>query len=198
MATSSLGYRILSRPRDVHWAGWRTTTVALQQVGWELSAEQDIARGELRILMRHAPQRLYALTRPAVAMFEAEFYRHTKYSPYGMDDLESVAPLVVQYMASDMKVQIIEPSMAFKPIDAMPQMQEIRDPQSIEDFNIFAVPLARTNEIIVEPQEVEYFLGKILELQKPKQKEIRKRQYREDEVRPEQVFHAQILSFKKP
>lgn len=191
MATSSLGYRILSRPRDVHWAGWRTTTLDLQQAGWELSAEQDIERGSLRILMRHAPQKLYAITRPLGFDYEMDF----RFEAAGRGRGE---PLFVQYIASNLNVQIIEPYFAFKPIDAMPQTQEIRAPQSIEDFNIFAVPLARTNEIIVEPQEVEYFLGKILELQKPKQKEIRQRKYREDEVRPEQVFHAQILSFKKP
>lgn len=172
---------------EVQWAGWSTTTYRLQQAGWDISAEQDIREASLRIAFRHAPQKLYAMT----SKIDFDYYSRFD-SP---ETSKYTAPLQIQFMASDVRVIIQEPTMAgFMPIDAAPQIAMLNAPKKMEDFNIFAVPMARTQEIIVEPQDVDFFLAKILEMQRPLQKEIRSRLPRNGEIRPEQKFHAQILS----
>jgi hypothetical protein len=63
---------------------------------------------------------------------------------------------------------------------------------------IFAVPLVRTEEIIVEPQDVAAMLEQIRRMQSPEMTEIRQRERqreRQHEAGPREVFHAQILSF---
>lgn len=88
----------------------------------------------------------------------------------------------------------------FRAIDAVPQI-ETREIKSIEDLGIFAVPLARTQELIVDPDKIDEVLALIHKAQLPQMEEIRQR----DRLRagrdagstaagPRQVFHAQVLS----
>lgn len=167
----------------IEWGGWESTTTRLQQMGWEISAEQDIRFMGVRLALRHQDFKMYGLTSMLDLGVWEDLHR------FEVD----AALFRVQYMASRMHVQIREDLTRFKPIDAMPQMVEIKE---IEDFKIFAAPLARTEEIIVDPDEVDRLLELIKEAQGPKQADIRKRDYEhvEADARPRQKFHAQILS----
>lgn len=183
------GPRVLSRPHKVWWDGWETTTTRLQQGGWEISAEQEVYRNGIRLALRNQRCQMYGLT--DVVSFD--FYG----GRYGLD-----APLEfrVAHMASRFSVQTMGDFSQFKPIDAMPQIVNT-EIKSIDDLGIFATPLVRTEEIIVEPQTVEALLAQIKKIQAPEQAAIRARQrLRENregmmiDAIPRQRFHAQILS----
>lgn len=171
---------------EVLWAGWRTTTTTLQQAGWQLSAEQQIDERSLRIAMRHADMKLYALSE----RIDMNYFAMSASDAYH----RAMSPIRIAYVSSGVTVCVHDDLSHFAPIDAAPQLTN-KTVRRIEDFNIFAAPMARTQEIIVDPQDVNFYLEKILELQRPTQAEIRHRN-REGEVRQRQHFHAQILSFE--
>jgi len=186
---------VISRPVKVLWAGWETDTVRLQQAGWQLSAEEQVAEETLRIAMRHNDLQLYGVTAPVnLNYFPGDFGRDLDYR------YKTIPPLMVQYMSNKIVVNVMDNFSNFSPIDAYPQVATI-EAKNIEDFKIFATPLVRTEEIIVEPQTVDTLMKQILEMQAPNQMEIRdrnrKREYREGEEIPRQNFHAQILSFAR-
>lgn len=178
---------ILSRPYPVYWAGWETTTARLQQAGWSLSVEQDISRDEMRLALRHDGCRLYALSARVP-------YLH--FLGDAALDLRARHPFVIQMVSSDITVRIMDDLSAFAPIDAKPQYTESVE-KSIEDFSIFAAPLVRTQELIVDPNDVQALLDRIKAVQAPQQASIRQRNrtraYEHGAV-DRQVFHAQIIS----
>ncbi len=183
-----LGSAIISAPHEVHWGGFRSTTTRLQQAGWSLSAEQsDFGRG-VRLAMEHREWRLYGVSN------EVQVDRF-QYSPR----IQGPLRFSIAYMASDIHVNVVDNYAGFAPIDAMPQY--IAERKAIGDFNIFAPPLARTQEIIVEPADVMAMLEQIRKMQAPEQAAIRQRERlratRDDvqiDAHPRQVFHAQIIS----
>jgi hypothetical protein len=101
----------------------------------------------------------------------------------------------IRYAASDIVIQTMESSFNFQAVDASPQFVSDKR-RSIEDFGIFATPLARTEEIIVEPETVMGLLEKIKAMQAPELAAIREKNRRRDQHQPmeRQQFHAQILS----
>lgn len=178
-----------SRPVRLHWAGWETDTYRLQQAGWSLSAEQDVAQGRMRIAMRHEGYRIYGLTHLQDWYFMDE-----------MRYMNGTPDLQVQCMASRLDATIHQTGpFSFQPIDAVPQFMQ-RERRSIEDFAHFATPLARTREIILPEESVPDLLERILKLQQPAKTERLKRELAEDragmylDAIPRQKFHAQILS----
>jgi len=184
--------RVLSLPHRVHFCGWVATLPALQQAGWEISAEQDFHRHGVRLALRHQDLRLRAITQTV----ECHFYEMAG-APYGLGRGPRELDFQIAYMASDLRIQTMDNLSAFRPIDAYPQLvtTEIK---SIDDFGIFATPLARTEEIIVDPHDVMALLDRIKDLQRPEQAAIRERnrgrERRLDEPVQRQQFHAQILS----
>lgn len=184
------GPDILSRPLKLHWAGWTADTYSLQQAGWQLSAQQEVMRGGMRIALKHDGLRLHAIT----TVLDYDYQRAVQ-DRYNMPRME----LVVQHMASQLRVEIHEPASAlFSPIDATPQFIADRQIKSFEDFAHFAPPLTRTREIILPEQNVPELMDMILKLQQPDRTEYLKRQlggegYQID-AQPRQKFHAQILS----
>ncbi len=144
----------------------------------------------VRLALRHQASRMYAITAPV----QFDYFAAQRRMYEGPLDFH------VKHMASEMRVQLLESQMSFKPIDALPQIThaEIKD---IEDFGIFATPLTRTEELIVDPETVDDLLARIKEMQLPEQERIRQRKKlaasREGmsiDYAPRQRFHAQILS----
>lgn len=178
--------RVLSAPHRIHFCGWQSTLPALQQAGWEISAEQDFMRNAVRLALRHRDLQVRAITAPVEYLFlagDVGYGRHLEFR--------------IVHMASDMTVLIHDDLSMFRPIDAMPQFTTA-ERKSIDDFGIFATPLARTEEIIVEPETVMSLLEKIKGMQSPEQAAIRGRNRSRDRRNSEpiqrQQFHAQILS----
>jgi hypothetical protein len=189
MAVSLHSQRVLSSPIPVWWAGFETTTTRLQQAGWSLSAEQDFPRYRVRLAMRHDGARLYAVSR----WVDADFQSYHTDPGYRRE----FPGFQIAFMAPEIEVlRMVDDLSAFDPIDAYPQIATT-DIKRIEDFGIFATPLARTEEIIVEPKDVMQLLDEIKRLQAPGQADIRRRERSRGEVSQRQQFHAQILSFAK-
>jgi hypothetical protein len=189
--------RFLSPPCRVLFAGWETTTARLQNAGWSLAAEQLLHDRTLRLAMRHEPSGLYMVSD------STDYAFGPRYTQYGFNQLhmnEQTPTFVVRYVGSKITVRVMDNFDAFRPIDAAPQFTTIEE-RGIEQFNLFATPLTRTEEIIVEPETVNDLMEKIRALQAPELAQIRQRNRMRD-ARSEgssapiaqQKFHAQILS----
>lgn len=186
-------HRVLSSPVELEWAGWRSDTHRLQQAGWEISVDQDIRMRGVQIAIRHKDFQIYGIS----SMLDLDYFRIAG----DMQGFPRGLVLPIHYMASRITMQVpFGIGDGMMPIDATPQFitQEYRD---LEDYRIFATPLARTDEIIVDPNDVSKLLDMIREVQLPEQEEIRARnKLRESregqyiDAIPRQQFHAQILS----
>lgn len=184
-------YKVLSRPAEVWWAGFRSDTYRLQQEGWEIAADEDVQYGRIRLILRHRDMRLYAIC------------NELSYEYQRMHNVEGGPPLVfrVQCAAPEINIRFI-PSVGmmqwdqYRQIDAQPQVMQQEQIKSLDDFKIFATPLTRTEELIVEPETVAAMLEKIRQMQAPEQQRIRKDASRRSgaDAQPRQTFHAQIIS----
>lgn len=143
---------------------------------------------QVRLVLRNQRAQMYGIT-DGVGV---DFFR------YAHEDMPLEFRII--HMANRVTVQVVGDFSDFRPIDAAPQFVTT-ERKDLEDFNIFATPLVRTEEIIVEPKTVESLLAEIKKLQDPEQAAIRARQrMRENregmrlDAIPRQRFHAQILS----
>lgn len=181
--------RILSRPLRVHWAGWETTTFQLQKCGWKLSAHQDVHGSRLQMAFRHDGVGIEGITQSLSYEFERALDMRERAYVDGM-----VLQVSVMLGEHVMVRQAGDISALWSAIDAEPRYTEERITR-LEDFAHFAGSLIRTNEIIIPEESVPELLEKILKLQKPARIERIKEELR-GEHRPEQKFHAQIISLK--
>jgi len=181
---------ILSRPHPVIWAGFRSDTRTLQQAGWEFSASQQFETDSVGLVMRHGVMGIHAVTNTV---------------PNMMYDLhpQALQQFRVNYLTDrgitfqHMEVPNWLPTC--RPVDMQPQMVEVK---SIEDMNLFAGCMARTQELIVDPDDVSAMMDRILELQRPGaqahyEKVLRDSRAEGSVVRgagPRQNFHAQVIS----
>jgi hypothetical protein len=176
--------RLLSRPHEVRFAGLRGDTYSMQQAGWQLAAEEDPYGGSVRLAMRHEKASLFAMT------------NSTRLDYYRFGDSILCFDIVLLHSVKD--IVIYETMSRFEAIDAKPSLVSI-ERTSIDDFHIFARPLVRTQEIIVEPKDVSEALDLIKRLQSKELSEIRERQRARDrrgeiQASPQMKFHAQLLS----
>lgn len=172
--------RLLSVPHRVLFAGFESTTTRLQQAGWELAAEELVYEDRIRLLMRHKGANLSLIT------------RQVHYGFFDNGNPGDRLTFEVIKVASAMSVVLNEQQFVFRQIDAMPQYVNY-EPRAIEDMGIFAAPLVRTEEIIVEPQSVAECLDLIRKMQAPQLAAVRKRNEQREAIN-QQRFHAQILS----
>ena len=181
---------ILSRPHPVLWAGFRSDTRTLQQAGWEFSAAQHFESDSVGLVMRHGVMGIHAVTNTVP---------NTMYDLHPQDPqqfhINYLTDRNIQYRQLDMPQWLP----TCKPVDMMPQMVEVK---SIEDMQLFAGCLARTQEIIVDPDDVNAMMERILSLQKPRAQAHYEKVLRENKteggvvrgIGPRQVFHAQVVS----
>lgn len=188
---------VASRPHPVFWAGFKSNTWALQQAGWEFSMQQDPAYDRIGMVMRN---RQFGMRAGSVGI---SYYNLEN----GIRDPNNLQPFQVNWMTNaDIGYRVMEqvnisPYIEeYRPVDARPQVVAVRD---FDDLNIFAgAPLARTQEIIIDPDDVSAMMDRILELQRPGREAHYKEMVREasragniPQAVPRQNFHAQILSF---
>ncbi len=182
-------YQLMSRPVRLHWAGWETDTYRLQEHGWSISAEQDIASMTMMLALRHPHEAAYGIS----SRVPWEFMEERSFSTHPLDlgaDFRFGRDVIVHHMGG-------LPN--FSAIDALPQMMETRRTR-LEDFAHFTTPLVRTQEIVVPEESVEDLMARILKLQQPDRTERIRQSLRNPEgyrldTLPKQKFHAQILSF---
>lgn len=166
------GPRVLSRPLGVHWAGWQTTTVRLQQCGWDLAVQYEYHHDGYTLLMRHESMQLYAYT-------DQLLLEKALHDPYYTG--ENVPVFQVRQVGKTLLgVHAPLDFSTFQQIDAVPRYVEHKI-RSIEDFNIFALARSKAEEILVNKADMSVIehLEAIKRLQEPQQHEIRQRALRE-------------------
>lgn len=182
---------VLSQPCEVIFAGFRSDTYRLQQAGWVLSVEQDIMRCSLRLAMKLPAAGLYMLAEQV----DFDFYQRAHLGG-------GASPrFIIRHCSSQIHLRLQERSFAFQPIDATPVFVDAPF-KSIEDYGIFATPLVRTEEILVEPESVEECMALIRKLQAPELEAVRKRNAQrardpgstEHGAMQRTNFHAQIIT----
>lgn len=180
--------RILSRPLRVHWAGWETTTFQLQKRGWKLSAYQDIQGSRLQMAFRHDGLQIEGITAELPYRYESALdMREREY-------VDSIVLQVQRMLGEQVLVHATGELPMWLPVDAEPRYTESKI-MRLEDLAHFSGPLIRTNEIIVPEESVPELLERILKMQQPGRIE-RIREELRGEHRPQQKFHAQIISLE--
>lgn len=178
-------YILRSEPMEVHFAGFKSTTHALQRAGWRLAANEDFVRGTVQLLARHEAAQLYLV---------ADDVLHNYMARGRLGVREALPVFVVRQVARALEcVRVSLDFAAFGPVDAEPRWEEFK-PRRIEDFALFGAPLVKTEEIIIEPQSVQECLDIIRKLQAPELAEIRKRNAQRERALEATKFHAQILT----
>lgn len=194
MSFSDQGRFLKSRPLRTRMLGMESTTAQMQQAGWEFSADQDVQRMGLRVIGRHQQGQMYIVSDYIRMDFLAALH-----SPSVLDALVINFPYVANHLRLTMPIDIPAEAMNYRPIDMIPQYCSSKN-INIEDLGIFATPLVRTKEIIIPEESVDNLLDKLLEFQEPIKAEYAKHTLRKShegthiEARPQQRFHAQILS----
>jgi hypothetical protein len=175
---NKLNYRIKSQPQKVRFAGFESDTLKLQRSGWQLAVEEDYHYGKVSLVGRHRE-------------FDLNFMSiSANYNAYAINPQDII--FHVQYCRSQMVLQLMADMSNFKLIDATPTYCAVTD-ANFKDLSLWNTPLVRTKEIIVDPKDVAECLEIIQRLQAPELARIRESN-RRDELRKQDVFHAQILS----
>jgi hypothetical protein len=196
---------LISAPHRVLWGGFETTTTRMQQAGWRISCQQDAWRDGARLALINDELRMSGIT-------DSVSYYHLAQMNMSRPELrilptdrrEWFLTFHIIRMNHQMTVgHYDEDRTSWYAVDAMPQI-DCRRVDRLEDFAIFAqAPMVRSNEIIVDPSDVNQLMEQIIKLQKPEQEALRQkarlRESREGyelEEKPvqRQTFHAQILS----
>jgi hypothetical protein len=156
----------------VHFAGWESDTLTLQRAGWQFSANQDVKRSELQFVLKHEVLKIYGLSQK-ISRFE--------YAHYFRDNLHGFTlPVIeVKSISCDLKVIAMANIASFVPINAQPIFNHIFNPRNIDDFKIFASIRKPEHQIIIDPNDTQKLLNRVLELQSPKQAEIREKRNKE-------------------
>ena len=185
--------RMMSEPVSIHWCGWKSDTWALQRNGWELSADQNVMEGTMRIAMRHRESGMVGLTQACDWRYfeRAEAMRYMQLQVLPEMRIESIAPshrVLVQYRAGAI------PFREFAPIDAQPcyvQMEPFaQDP--LEELVHFAS--FQQKRILLPEDTVADLMDRILKLQEPA-RQARFLEEAKDARQSGLELKAQILSF---
>lgn len=192
--------RLISEPHRVHWCGFTSNTRDMQQSGWRISVQQDFRHDHIRLAFRHDGAQCSMLTDTISYYHMIERHVHTYSRTHTIDGLLDFYVVRAGYDIQVTSYREDKPRPWFA-VDALPQMNQTRM-QSLEDFAVFAkAPLTRTQELIVDPNDVNELMSRIIDLQKPEQDRLRQkarlRESREGMIlgtEPKQTFHAQILS----
>lgn len=170
-------HRLLSRPVELHWAGWRSDTLALQQCGWDIAVEFEPFYMRYRLLLHHEMLDLHCLTE--AREIDSRETQNWKLPPFRV--LGVGRRLEVLRVSEDMNLA------KFDVIDARPIMMETKIERA-EDFNIFYTPVRIRNEqVLVDKADMTVIehLEAIKRMQSAKQRELREKLQRAPAERPE-------------
>jgi hypothetical protein len=167
---------MVSQPVRLHWMGWETNTYELERNGWELSAHQDMHRGQMALAIRHSEMQVRGMSE---FMQDWDFRRSMNI----YDDPRSW-PVLGCKLANDLRItthQAGTSEYAFHPIDARPMYSESRI-QSLDDLAHFRKLEKPGNEIFLKKASMADILEMALSRQEPKQEQIRKEMVRRQEL----------------
>ena len=184
-------YILRSARHEVHFSGFKSDTLKLQNSGWELAAEQDYTHCTINLILRHQDTGLKALCETQDFNFR-DIGRHVEFRD---------RPLVfmVRRMAPEMRRQTPVYYMPhFELIDARSSTTTAQAMIESDDFSVFNKLSDKAESIIVDPATVEEYMDAIKKLQAPTLARIRSDQRRRDgefvRQKPMQI-HGQILTF---
>lgn len=186
MGYSSVEHRLLSRPIEVHWAGWQTNTLKLQQAGWKLSVEERPYDGLMRMCIKH----------DQLGMIGQTNNLDYSYLRSGADQWGTLPIWQMRHLGGRIEIHSPAPlSWDFKPIDAMPQFAQ-SSAMSLEDLVHFApAPLIRTSALVLPEATVDDLLKEILERQEVgKLAYVDNLLFKDGRDPPAHKFHTQIIS----
>lgn len=164
-------YRLQSPPMKLHWAGWTSDTWTLQRAGWDVSVSEnyDAMTFNLNIQMALRYRDLYAISARASLPPGRGNMR------YDMDMLREMSINIDQMGADIISRPYVYHTLLnwsdFSPVDTRPDYVEV-DSQSMRNANIFR-KIESANDIVVPEYSVQQLLDMALEMQAPKQREIR-------------------------
>lgn len=183
---------LASQPWKLHFAGWETDTYRLQQNGWQLSAVQDPCYDSMQIAFQHPEYRIRGISN-RISQYDARSFMGFGGMRDGPRYIETAAHLASDFVSHTASVA---PFASFKPIDAEPQLMDMR--QLMSQNMVFAPNLARTQEIIVPEHSVDDLLNMMLEKQAANRAELIRKRVREQgqqmDFNPRTHVHAQIVS----
>lgn len=183
---------LASQPWRLHFAGWETDTYRLQQNGWQLSAVQDPYYDSMQIAFQHPEYRVRGVS-SRISHYDARSFMGFDGMRDGRRYMDASA-----YLASDFvsHASFVAPMDRFKPIDAEPQLMDMR--QMMSQNMVFAPNLARTQEIIVPEQSVDQLLDMMLNQQASNRAELIRKRVRQQgamaDFNQRTHVHAQIVS----
>lgn len=175
------GVFLQSAPIRVTWAGWESTTYDLAQAGWEIAVSQgyhvdNMLRNNLRIAMRNKTFQLYGISHG----MSIDMYRYMQEANYWksivieMNGIAHDIPITYQGL-----VPVMFESM--RPLDPVPRFEHATNTMlsQCKIFNTFDVG---TEEILLEKPTLEQVLDYAIGLQEPRQKEIRQKILKRQEL----------------
>lgn len=183
-----LDHRVLSRPCEIHWAGWKTDSYTLERRGWTLSAIQSVDTLRMRLAMHHIDTGIRMIAQGQ----EFDFMQHHDRQRVGVEAPLPVFTVLDTSIGTMMRVINGDGDnfADFNPISARPlyTSQAIKD---LDDYKIFATH--QTMGIIVDPNDVDSLMSRIMKLNQPELAQVRENNRRRERAAGH-VLHAQILT----
>lgn len=160
---------------DVFFAGMRTTTIEMQRAGWQLTIYEDRARWEACLMAMH-PE--FGLVLEARRADVARVLGASIADPRMPLTTDRFAWHIERVMTKDTTIlgdTLHDPAQAI-PFDARPGVIELKE-YGFDDLRPLFRPIAVPEEkqLIVDPDDVDALMRRILEVQAPKQRELRER-----------------------
>ncbi len=171
---------------DFYWAGFRGDTHSLAQNGWDISAEQDPMRMQVRFALRHKDMGIYGYSEGVNWEMQDRFLQNQRMEL--RTNLRIAKDIVIQHHGtSNMWEQ-------YNPVDTTPTYIEMRR-ESLRELGLFRkIHVPQEREIIIPEKNIDDLLSEILGKQAPKQAKIRERMNKEEYLKNRNL-EAQIISF---
>lgn len=172
-----MNYRELNRPIRLEWAGWQTDTFRLGQMGWQISAEQDIQYNQIRLAINHPKMEVQGLT-----MVDTFYFRDISEGR-----VNSSLPVMLQFEIMGKQIYLKnmqDANVAMHPVDWRPQITEMNI-QSLSDFANFSTAGIEMpkHEVYLHEANIDQILEMALVKQEPDQERIRQEMLRGQELR---------------
>ena len=170
--------RLINRPIKLWWGGWETDTFKLGSEGWQISAEQDVARRKIRIAINHPEACVQGITEMEDFAYE-QLMRNDMFSGITIPVM-----LRFQTMSREIYVNTMGSSeFSMSPVDFRPQIIENRI-CSLQDYaNFQTIVEVPKTEVYLSEANLNQILEMALQKQEPEQERIRQEILRREEIR---------------
>ena len=166
-------FRLISKPVELHWLGWKTDTATLAQYGWDLSANQNIFRNTMQIALRRKFDE-HNQIQGISEIEEWDYHRHSAIIPRGQ-----VLQMRLGHQFQMVSIRMNDAD--WNAIDANPSYTTQRI-ENLEDIVHFKKVNQDTKEILLQRASLEEVLRFALDKQADRQDHIRKEMMKRKEL----------------